>query len=187
LDAILTRKTDVGDLKGRSENGEGKMKYRVEVGLLILLIAFVVYLLGGLGLGIDLSEYRIVPVLEANPNRYWDYIRDAFLFEILPPAVGLVFSIIAFVEERKSPTGVLKWWLPLVAVGGFFFFWGVYGLQWTYTKYNDLIPYSSGDTAEAIRKICAATMAGFVLWLSAGLLFMLSPVFKEKRAATTNS
>ncbi len=162
------------------------MKCRVEVGLLILSLAFAVSFFGGLGLAIDLGEHRIVYLLEANPHRYWDYIRDAFLFQILPPAVGLVFSIIAFVGERKSPTGVLKWWLPLMVVGGFFFFWGVYGLQWTYTKYCDAIQYGSKDIAETIQKVCAATLVGYILWLFAGLLFMLSPVFKEKRAPTTN-
>lgn len=162
------------------------MKCRVEVGLLILSLAFVASFFGGLGVTIDLGEHRIVYLLEANPHRFWDYVRDVFLFLILPPAVGLVFSIIAFLGERKSPTGVFKWWLPLMVVGGFFFFWGVYGLQRTYTEYRNVIQYSSWDIAETIRKVCLAILVGYTLWLFAGLLFMLSPVFKEKRVPTTN-
>jgi len=170
------------------------MLFRVEVGLLILSLAFVVSFWGGLGVGIDLGEYRIIPILEANPNCYFEYMRDAFLFFILPPAAGLVFSIIAFVRERKSPTGVLEWWLPLMVVGGFFFFWGVYGLWWTYTYYLDAIhlvnAYGPVEIAGLVSKVYVAVMVGDILWLFAGFLFMLSPIFKmmvkEKGAPTTN-
>lgn len=159
------------------------MQYRVEVGLLILSLAFVVSFFGGLGIGIDLGEQRIIYILEANPDRYILYMRDAFLFCILPPAAGLVFSIIAFVREKKSPTGVLKkWWLPLMVVGGFFFFWGIYGVWWTYTNYLDVIrmvnAYGPAEIADLILKVCLAIWIGDILWMFAGVLFMLSPIFK---------
>jgi len=168
----------------QNKKGEGKMQCRVEVGLFILSLAFVVSFFGGLGIGIDLSEFRIIAILEANPNRYLEYMRETFLFLILPPAVGLVFSIIAFVRERKSPTGVLEWWLPLMVVGGFFFFWGAYGLWSTYTTYLDVIQHWVNafrvrvEIVDLISKVCLAGMVGDILWLFAGLLFMLSPVFK---------
>ena len=166
------------------------MQYRVEVGLLILSLAFVVSFFGGLGIGIDLGEYRIIPILEANPHRYTQYMLDAFLYLILPLTVGLAYSIIAFVRERKSPTGVLKWWLPLMVVGGFFFFWGVYGVWWTYTNYLDVIQMVNVEIADLILKVCLAVWIGDILWMFAGVLFMLSPVFKmmvrEKDASTTN-
>jgi hypothetical protein len=171
------------------------MQYRVEVGLLILSLAFVVSFFGGLGIAIDLSEWgRIIHILEANPDRYIRYMRDAFLFCILPLAVGLAYSIIAFVRERKSPTGVLEWWLPLMVVGGFFFFCGVYRAWWTYTNYLDVIrmvnEYGSVGIAGRILKVCLAVWTGDVLWMFAGVLFMLSPVFKmmvrEIDASTTN-
>jgi len=171
------------------------MQYRVEVGLLILTLAFVVSFFGGLGIAIDLSEWgRIIHILEANPDRYILYMRDAFLYLILPLAVGLAYSIIAFVRERKSPTGVLEWWLPLMVVGGFFFFWGVYRVWWTYTNYLDVIrmvnEYGSVGIAGRILKVCLGVWIGDVLWMFAGFLFMLSPVFKmmarKKDAPTTN-
>lgn len=159
------------------------MRCRVEVGLLILSFAFVVsFWGGGLGIGIDLAERRIIPILEANPNRYLEYMRVAFLFCILPPATGLVFSIIAFAREKKSPTGVLRWWLPLTVVGGFFFFWGVYGLWWTCTHYLDVInwvnAYGPVEIADLILKVCLAVIVGDILWVFTGVLFMLSPMFK---------
>jgi len=173
------------------------MQYRVEVGLLILSLAFVVSFFGGLGIAIDLGEHRIIPILEANPHRYLECMRDAFLFCILPLTVGLAYSIIAFVRERKSPTGVLKWWLPLMVVGGFFFFWGIYGVWWTYTNYLDVIgwlhAYGHGpiEIADLILKVCLTVWIGDILWMFAGFLFMLSPIFKmmegEKDAPLHNS
>lgn len=171
------------------------MQCRVEVGLLILSLAFIVSFWSGLGVGIDLGEYwRFIGIVEANPNRYLDYMRDAFLFFILPPAAGLVFSIIAFVRERKSPTGVLEWWLPLVVVGGFFFFWGAYMLWRIYTFYLDAMhwvnAYGPVEIAGLVSKVYLAAMVGHILWLFAGFLFMLSPIFKmmlkKKDAPITN-
>jgi FlaA1/EpsC-like NDP-sugar epimerase len=141
---------------------------------------------GGLGIGIDLIKHRIIYILEANSNRYFEYMRDAFLFCILPPAVGLAYSIIAFARE-KTLTVVLRWWLPLMVVGGFFFLWGVYGLWWTYTSYLNVIrwinAYDSVQTAVLILKVCSAVIAGHILWVYAGVLFMLmlSPRLKQRR------
>lgn len=109
--------------------GVKKMQFRVDVGSLIFPLAFIVSFWGNLGIGIDLAEHRIIYILEANPSRYFEYMRDAFLFCILPPAVGLAYSIIAFAIERKTPTVVrVRDVLPLIVVGGFFFLWEVYGL-----------------------------------------------------------
>jgi len=156
--------------------------FRVEVGLLVLSLAFVVSFFGGLGIAIDLGEHRIIPILEANPHRYLDYMRDAILFLILPLAVGLAFSIIAFIRERKSPTGVLERWLPLMVVGGFFFFRGVYEVWWTYTNYLDVIrwlhAYGPAEIADLVLKVCLTVWIGDILWMFAGFLFMLSPIFK---------
>lgn len=159
------------------------MQYRVEVGLLILSVAFVVSFFCGLCVTIDLGEnWRLIAILEANPHRYLSYAQNAFLYLILPPAVGLTFSIIAFIREMKSPSGVLKWWLPLVIVGGFFFFWGVHTLRWTYAHYCDAIRCVDLDSpqniAGPILSVYATASVGSILWLFAGVLFILSPVFK---------
>jgi len=159
------------------------MQFRVEFGLLILLLAFLVSLFGGMNVTIDLAEHwRLIAIIEANPHRYLDYMLNGFLYLILPPAVGLAFSIIAFIRERNSPTGILKWWLPLAVFGGFFFFWGVYTLRWTYTHYYDarhgLELYGSMDTANLILPVYATASLGGILWIFAGVLFMLSPAFK---------
>jgi len=165
-----------------------RREFRVEIGLLVLSLAFVMSFFGGLGIGIDLGEHRIIYILEANPDRYVLYMRDAFLYLILPLAVGLAYNIIVFIRERKSPTRVLEWWLPLMVFGGFFFFWGIYGVWWTYTNYLDVIrmvnAYGPVEIADLILKVCLAIWIGDILWMVAGFLFMLSPVLARVRSSS---
>jgi hypothetical protein len=167
----------------------------VEVGSLILAVALPVSFYLGLNVTLDLSG-RIIDILEANPHRYLGYIRDAFVYLILPPAVGLTFSIIGFVREIKSPTGIFdKWWLHLMVIGGFFFFWGLIQLRGTYRQYCEAIGwvglYGPVDIAGPIQKVYLTVWAGNVLWAFAGVLFMLSPAFRcyavkrEKNVLTT--
>jgi hypothetical protein len=162
-----------------------KMQFRVDVGLLILFLAFVAFFWGFLEIGIDLAEHRIIYILEADSSRYSDYMRDAFFFCILPPAAGLAFSIIALAKIRKSPTRFFDRWLPIVVAGGFFFLLGAYGLWWTYTHYLDVIhwvnAYGYMNIADLTLKICLAVIVGHILWMLAGILFMLSPCLKRCR------
>jgi hypothetical protein len=158
-----------------------KMQFCVEVGLLILSLSFIVSLFGSVGLVGLGEEWRLIVVLEENPHHYLEYMRREFLYLILPPAVGLAFSIIGYMRERKSPTGVLGWWLPLAVFGGFFFLWGLLGLWWTYASYCDALAeavYSSVDLAGPLLAVYAMVWVGGILWLIAGVLFMLSPLFK---------
>ncbi|MEA2089271.1 MAG: hypothetical protein U9O89_00715 [Thermoproteota archaeon] len=130
----------------------------------------------GLNVTLDLS-WRIVVTLEANPHRYLGYIRDAFLYLISPPAVGLAFSIIGFIRERKSPTGIFdNWRLHLTVIGAFFFFWGALQLRWTYNRYCGVT--CPVDITNLIPAVYATVAVGHILWLFAGILFMLPPVFK---------
>lgn len=165
-----------------------KVNY-VEVGSLILAVAFPVSFFLGLNVTLDLS-WRIVVILEANPHRYLGYIRDAFLYLILPPAVGLAFSIVGFIRERENLQFFDEWRLHLTVIGGFFFFWGLLRLRWTYTSYCDNIrwvaKYSVVDIANPILAVYSAVAVGNILWLLAGVLFMLSPVFKRLRAYKTS-
>ena len=159
------------------------MRFRVEVGLLILVFAFVVSFWGSLGISIDLGEQRIIPLLEANPDRYLEYMRDMFLFCILPPAAGLIYSTIAFVRERKTSTAVLRWRLLLMVVGGFFVLWGVYGVWWIYNDYLNVINwinmYGPVEIADSILEICLAAIIGNILWLVTGFLLVLTPILKN--------
>jgi hypothetical protein len=172
----------------------GRMRWvSVEVGLLILSVAFVVSFFGDLNVSVGLSDYSdLIVILEANPNRYWSYMQEAVIFLILPPAVGLTFSITGFVRERKSPTGVLSLWLPLMVFGAFFFFWGLLGLRAVYTSYcaatHWIDLYYPTEIADLILPIYATALVGKILWVFAGVLFIFSPMFKmllNKKRKTT--
>lgn len=159
--------------------------------LLVLSFTFLVFFFGGLTVGLALADCDyLVGTLEWNPNRYLDYMRNAFVFLILPPAVGLAFSVIGFVRERRDSSNGLRGLscLPLMVVGGFLSWWGVHGVWWNYDFYLDAIHYAerwSVDLAEPLLKLYATAGVGFILWLIvgllwlvAGLLLMLSQVFK---------
>ncbi|MDH5746779.1 MAG: hypothetical protein OEZ21_07485 [Candidatus Bathyarchaeota archaeon] len=155
--------------------------------LLILSITFAVHLFGFVT--IPLAEnYRLVITLEYNPNRYWGYMRDAFVFLILPPAVGLAFTVVAFVRERRrypnGLRGVLC--LPLMVVGGFLFWWGLRGARWMCSCYHNAfhlcsfwldLPLAHENIASLIQKICATAGVGFILWLIVGLLWLVAGLF----------
>lgn len=161
------------------------MKSYIGAGALILALGFLVTCFGSFTLAIPLGERRIIDILEAHPESYLDYVRDAFLYMILPPAVGLVITIIAFIEEVIHPAGFFdKFWLALTVFGAFFLFWGVYMLFWTLNNYLEL----SGLSTVSLLPISASMSVGGVLWIFAGILFMLSPIFKlmlTKKSATT--
>jgi hypothetical protein len=64
-------------------------------------------------------------------------MQEAWLFLILPPAVGLAYCAIAYAWEVKSPTGKLgEYWLPLTVSGIIFLLFGVYGYQSTHNWYG---------------------------------------------------
>lgn len=156
------------------------MRWPVELGLLILCLAFAVSLFTGVWIS---EPGRLVDILEAHPHFYLNDVWYAFRYYVLPPALGLVFSIIGYRRERKSPTGVFEWWLPLVVFGCFFFSWGALGLWGKYTCYLDATAYwlYSVDIADPVLAVYATESVAFILWLFAGVLFILSPVFKILR------
>jgi hypothetical protein len=159
------------------------MRSYIGVGLLILSISFPVSLFGGFDVTQTLAEGRLCHILMENPQSYVDYVQDAFHYMILLPAVGLVFSIIAFIKEAIYPTEVLdKLWLSLTVFGGFFLFWGVYGLSWDLNSYSEdsrwANMYSLVNIAEPLRAVYTAVSVGYILWICAGILFMLSLIFK---------
>jgi len=170
-----------GQKANKSKRKEKMRWIRVEVGLLILLFSFAVSFVGGVSIG---PFWRIIAILEANPHRYLEYVWNAVLYLILPPSVVLAFFIIGYVRERKSPTGILDAW-PILVVFGFIliFFWGVLVLRYKYTSYCDAINWltrygNAPGLEDLILAIYATSSAGYVLWVFAGVLLMLSPIFK---------
>jgi hypothetical protein len=72
--------------------------------------------------------------------------------------------------------------IPLTEEAPSFVFRGVYEVWWTYTNYLDVIrwlhAYGPAEIADLILKVCLTVWIGDIVWMFAGFLFMLSPVFK---------
>lgn len=155
----------------------------VAVGLVILFLAFIVSSF----VSVSIDPLDLLDVLEAHPNLYLSYVHNALLYLILPVSVGLAFSVLGYIRERKSPTGILDGWPLLMIIGGIFVFWAFLGLQWAYTSYFDAIseahswwvtPRVAGID-NLILAVYATASVAYILWLFAGVLFMLSPVFRK--------
>lgn len=176
-----------------------KMRSYVGVGLLILSLAFSVFFFGGFNLTFDLiNNPGIVGAFKAYPNLYLNYIKEAFLFLILPPATGLAVSIIAFVKEIKHSTGIFdKFWFHLAAFGGFFFLWGALGNVWTWGSFFEAeeylvhlmeTSYGFAGIKEHVLEVYETVSVGYILWLFAGALFVFLPLFEmalRKRETST--
>jgi len=160
-----------------------KRIFGVDVGLLILSLAFIFSFFGGLNVTLDLGD-RLVGILQANTNQYWNYVRDALLYLVLPPAIGLLFSIIGYVNEVKSPSGILDvYWLHLTVFGVFFSFLGVYGVYWTYGEYVLDISlarnvFHSVEIASLVTNIYLYVWLSNAFWIIAGILFVTSTIFR---------
>lgn len=161
-----------------------KRVFSIEVGPIILVLAFFISLSPfGTGVLFTLGD-NIVDILVADPNQHLMQMLWAFFFLILPPLAGLIFSIIAYVSEMKSPTGKLEAnWIPLTALGVFFFLWGFNGYRWTNAVYPSDIDkainfYHSTQAATLVSDIYMAVSTSFLLWVSAGILLMTSPILK---------
>ena len=149
--------------------------------LLVLSLIFVVHLFGGVTVTAALVDCDyLVGILEHNPDCYLEIMRNALLFLVLPPAVGLAFTVVAFARERRNSSNGLRGvlCLPLMVVGGFLSWWGFTGVWWNYNYYLDAIHNaevrSSVDLAEPLLRLYATVAAGNILWLIVGLLWLVA-------------
>ncbi len=153
----------------------------VEVGVFILSLAFLLSLYFP---EIRDQPWRIIIMLEASPTAYLVLSKSILLRSVLPIVLGLTFSVIGYIREIRSPTGVLGWSLPLAVFGFFFFIWGAWGLHHYYNSYfhalveAELSPFGSAYVRNSIVIVYATAYVARIIWLFTGVLFMLSPVFK---------
>ena len=153
----------------------------IEVGLFILSLAFLLSLYIP---EIRDQPWRIITILEASPTAYLDLSKSILLLSVLPSVLGLAFSVIGYVREMKSPTGILGWAFPLAIFGFFFLFWGAWGLHFYFDSYLDalleaeLSPFGSAYVKNSIAVVYATACASRIIWVFTGVLFMFSPVFR---------
>jgi hypothetical protein len=103
----------------------------------------------------------------------------------LPVAIGLSFSIIGYIREVRSPTGVLGWSLPLAIFGFVFLFWGVFGLNFYYNSYPKALAEAERYFVEgywiksSVTAIYSTAFVARITWIATGILFALSPIFRK--------
>ena len=165
-----------------NEKSEGMRWVSIEVGLFLLSLAFV---LSFWFPEIFDQPWRLIILLEASPTAYLTQVNRILLFSILPVAVGLVFSVIGYVREIRSPTGVLGWSLPLAIFGFVFLFWGVFGLNFYRISYPMALAEAERYFVEglwvksSVTAIYSTAFVARIIWIATGVLFMLSPIFKK--------
>lgn len=140
----------------------------VEVGLFIFLFAFILSILGEMT--IVGEPWRLVAGLVANPQSYLNWVRDALLYLILPPAVGVAFIIIGYIREKKT---FFRW--QLAVTGGIIVFWGLFGLWSVYDSYCEAVDSMTPHNVpigNLLLIIYAVVSAAKILWLFAGILSM---------------
>jgi len=151
------------------------------VGLFLLSLAFVLSLWFP---EIRDQPWRLIIILEASSTAYLTQSNSIILRSILPVAVGLVFSVIGYIREIRSPTGVLGWSLPLAIFGFVFFVSGVIWLQFYSIDHLEALAeaeryYVEGSWVKSsVTPVYLTAYVARIIWIATGVLFMLSPMFK---------
>jgi len=164
-----------------NEKSEGIRWISIEVGLFLLSLAFVLLFWFP---EIRDQPWRLIIILEASPTAYITQSNSIILRSILPVAVGLVFSVIGYIREIRSPTGVLGWSLPLAIFGFVFLFWGVFGLNFYCISYPKALAEAERYFVEgswvksSVTPVYSTAFVARTIWIATGVLFMLSPMFK---------
>lgn len=150
------------------------------VGLIVLFFALFSNFFVSVGV-FDGESYHVVVILEANPDRYFDFMKYIVLYGILPIATSLTLCIIAYVKEREILTKRLENWLMLT-VGGFCFLFGSLYFQAAYRSYFHAIEFTNrweiGYISSSLRSIYMAYGLIGVLWLIIGIFFIITSAYR---------
>ncbi len=148
------------------------------VGLFVLMLAFFSSFIATVGTFGE--DWRVVAILEANPDQYIHWIRTAFFYGILPIATGLSLCMLAYVKYRKIPRRSFGNWL-LLMTGGFFAIWGVHYFQVAYREYFKASSWAAqsniGHINDSLQTIYAAYGCVGILWLVAGIFLIAMSIY----------
>lgn len=142
-------------------------------GLSALGFAFISSLFVGVGyLG---EYYRVVAILEYNPNRVAFMVRDVFSYGILPIAVGLAICVLAWIRCRKGFSGCFRS-LPLLIIGGLLILWSFYYFRAVQGDYLEAVRWTAQERIsqvdDSLRAFYSAHAWVAVLWMITGGFFV---------------
>jgi hypothetical protein len=142
---------------------------------IILLLSFFWSFFGSAA---TFDYFHVVVILEANPQRYVDYVLGIFLYLILPIATSLTFFIIMFIKRRETPTEGLSN-LLLIIFGGFCVWWGYRYFEASCASYFDTIKMAHDWQ---ISNIDGSLLAIYTAYGLVGILWVVIGLYKYTKS-----
>lgn len=151
-----------------------------------LWLLFFLFCISFVGI-LEAAEPNIVPRLEADPDRYLRYVQNGVLFLFLPALGEICFIIVVHVGRGKIRSELLDWWSILLTFGIVFFSFGVFGIIYSIHSYYGAINYALLENNSNIQfhiwAVYTTAAIGLILWMLAGVLFILLPLHRRSKRA----
>lgn len=148
------------------------------VGLFVLMFALFSSFYAAVGTFGE--DWRVVAILEENPDQCILWIRTLFFYVFLPIMTGLALCVLAFVKHRKVPRGSFGS-LLLLTTGGFFVVWGIHYFRVAYRDYIRAIDWAIqlniSRINDSLQKIYAAYGSVGILWFVTGISLTAMSVY----------
>jgi hypothetical protein len=148
------------------------------VGLIVLTFAFLSSVWATVGTFGE--DWRVVAMLEENPDQYILWIRIGFFYGFLPIMTGLALCVLAYVKQRKIPQGSLGNML-LLTTGGFFTVWGIHYFRFAYRDYVRAVDWAVqlniNNINDSLQIIYGVYGWVGVLWFVAGTFLIATSVY----------
>lgn len=152
------------------------------VGLIVLSLTPWFSIMASLG---TIGEYyRVVILVEHNPNYHISAIRLPLLLGVLPVTIGLALCIIGFLRNRKILSTILGRLFLLVLGVGSLFFGSIYCFE-TYRDYSSAIAEAQQENISyiigSLQMVYAPYFGIGLLWLITGFAFIAMSVYTLQR------
>jgi len=148
----------------------------VEIGVIFLSLALLFSFTGPFIID---PPTRLVDLLWANPQRYLEYIFQAFVFLVLPSIIGISFVIFGYTKKKEGTAEISPQW-ALAIIAGVFLVWGILYISFDYGAYQNAMRTLHNIRIEGLENLVVAIyatvlLAGGLLVL-AGLLVLYLPL-----------
>jgi len=153
------------------------------IGLFVLMFAFLSSLFAATGtIG---EDWRVIAILEANPNSYTAFVTSALSYGILPIGAGLALCIFALMRSRRVVSGTFRN-LLLLTVGCFFTLSGVHYYLAASKDYFGATTYANLQNISYINDFLREVYQSYelvgVFWLITGLFTITISIYGLKKS-----
>ncbi|UCG35946.1 MAG: hypothetical protein JSV64_04755 [Candidatus Bathyarchaeota archaeon] len=158
-----------------------------DVGVVLWLL-FLVYVVGWFGAFLAFVDNEtLINRLEADPQRYLDYVEQTMIFLAVPSIIEIAAIVITNLSSRRFWVEVRSRRSVLAGYGILFLLFSSFGFLRTISSYDVLteeLGASMGHLQNLLLAIHASVAAGFSLWTLAGLLFLVTVLRRKRRRLT---